>query len=59
MQPQEYTLSNGYELSLSGRTLIKTELYSLPWKELYKHKVTGLVGLNPKSHFRSGAGSME
>ncbi|WP_373147202.1 heparinase II/III family protein [Bacteroides xylanisolvens] len=45
MQPQEYTLSNGYELSVSGRSLIKTELYSLPWKELYKHKVTGLVGL--------------
>ena len=45
MQPQEYTLSNGYELSVSGRSLIKTELYSFPWKELYKHKVTGLVGL--------------
>lgn len=41
--PVEYALSNGYALSLDGRTLISSQLESTPWAASYDPKVTALV----------------
>ncbi len=44
----DYVLSNGYELKENDMILLKSELYSTAWSELYDHSVSGIVSLEHK-----------